>query len=322
MGNDNWLTKTFGGVGKVVQQALPFVAAAGATAATGNPMLGAAAYGLTSGLTNIGGGGGGQQGGYSAGMATLGGQGQYVDSKLKYRRQYGVRPFDLKGLDRPAATAGINDFLKQQGELPEIQKMVAKTNAADAALMDRIAPGLLATTRNYAASAEAASKGLIPADVQESVTRNAAFSALGSGIDPSSSAGRMLTSRDLGLTSLEMQKRGMEFMEAAMAGSAYLAPNRMSAGLLDAGTFLTRADQEASIDAEIARQNTQMDWAFENDFRLGDPKGYKKWKDGQKKAKQKAAAKPSKPAKPAAKPSKPAKPAAKPSKPATKPKGK
>ena len=70
--------------------------------------------------------------------------------------------------------------------------------------------------------------------------------------------------RDLGLTSLQMQSNSQGFMDAAMKSSAFLAPNRMSAGLMSASDYQKRRDEAAAIQSQMDNQNAMMQWMYAN----------------------------------------------------------
>jgi hypothetical protein len=152
-------------------------------------------------------------------------------------------------------TRGIRDFVAQAKFVPELTKMLQRVNLADAQLMESFAPGLMSAAKSYGRTAESLSFGLIPADVQQNLFRNAAFAGLNTGIGMDSSAGRNMMARDLGLTSLELQNQSRGFMDAAMKSSAFLSPNRMSAGLMSAEGFQRRRDEIAAINHQVAAQN-------------------------------------------------------------------
>jgi hypothetical protein len=192
-------------------------------------------------------------------MSAGGGGGSYGGASM-----FRVAPPTLSGIKLPKPTAGIRDFLSQGQMVPQLQRMLGSANLADAALMEAVAPGLLGTTRAYGQTAQSMAQGLIPDDVQNATMRNTAFQALNTGIGMDSSAGRNMMARDLGMTSLQMQEGSRGFMDAAMKSSAFLAPNRMSAGLMSAESYQKRRDEAAAIQAQIDSQNAMMQFMFQN----------------------------------------------------------
>lgn len=177
---------------------------------------------------------------------------------------YRVAPPTLSGIALPKPTAGIKDFLSQGRMVPQLQRMLGTVNTADAMMMEAVAPGMLGATRAYGRTANSMAQGLIAPDVQENLTRNTAFQSLNTGIGMDSSAGRNLMARDLGLTSLQMQQGSQGFMDAAMKSSAFLSPNRMSAGLMSASDYQKRRDEAAAIQSQINNQNSMMQWMYSN----------------------------------------------------------
>ena len=169
---------------------------------------------------------------------------------------YRVAPPTLGGIKLPKTTVGIKDFLSQGTMVPKLQQMLGSVNTADAMM--------LGATRAYGRTANSMAQGLIPSDVQENLTRNTAFQSLNTGIGMDSSAGRNLMARDLGLTSLQMQSNSQGFMDAAMKSSAFLAPNRMSAGLMSASDYQKRRDEAAAIQSQMDNQNAMMQWMYAN----------------------------------------------------------
>ena len=109
-----------------------------------------------------------------------------------------------------AAQAGINFNAANLGNYSGIADYLSQN--AQASQLGLINNSMPTWQKQYAQGMSDASQmqqGLISADVQGNLGRSAAFKALGSGVGGGGSGlGRNLAARDLGLTSLDLQKQG------------------------------------------------------------------------------------------------------------------
>lgn len=106
-----------------------------------------------------------------------------------------------------------------QAALPGAQKFVSKVNQGSMAdinsVLESAIPGYSPMQRSRADTVASMLHGELPSDVVGKVYRHSAASALAGGY-AGSPAGRNLTARDLGLTSLDLIGRGMTGMESIL----------------------------------------------------------------------------------------------------------
>jgi len=167
-----------------------------------------------------------------------------------------------------AETAFDADWAKSLDLSPE--RLSTFTQAADylsraavdtrAAMIDAADPRARELSAIADENAAAMMSGRISADVQANLARSSAMRALQGGFGASSEMGRGLTARDLGLTSLDLQKRGFEDYERQRT----LNFNTRVAGLqADAGSLLTNdmsaRQRQALTNYEVGLKTAESD---------------------------------------------------------------
>ncbi len=133
--------------------------------------------------------------------------------------------------------------------LPELTKLGNLYSASELEQLNKIIPGFSdnmtaggAATKTLLGNAQTYLEGEIPQDVQDAVQRSSAYQALQGGYAGSPMAGA-LTARDLGLTSLDLQKTGANMLGQGLnsqQGWDSLARRNM----LDPGSMMVSSGQQ------------------------------------------------------------------------------
>lgn len=104
-----------------------------------------------------------------------------------------------------------NTINTNQGALPGATKLAGGINTANQGILsgmfESLAPSWLKTLSNIGKNNEAATRGEVPKDVEDALARSSAGKALTGGYS-GSGMGANLSARDLGLTSLDLTRRG------------------------------------------------------------------------------------------------------------------
>lgn len=179
---------------------------------------------------------------------------------------------NVKEFKLPDFTQGLTDFNKQKDLIPGLQATATAGNEASNAAYQKgifsLAPGLQGALSTLSNQASQLSQGIIPTDVANQVTRNAAYQGFltgTAGLNPTGGRSSMqdaLTARDLGRTSLDLINQGNQLAGSSLGMAQQLTPNNLSVNqlLFTPGQLLSRADQQAQIDYGIQSQNQQIDF--------------------------------------------------------------
>ena len=134
-----------------------------------------------------------------------------------------------KYIEKIAATPEL-DFAKvnnqvvagSQAALPGAQKFVSQVNRGSMAdinsVLESAIPGYSPMQKSRSDAVASMLRGELPSDVVGNVYRHSAAAALGGGY-AGSPAGRNLTARDLGLTSLDLIGKGLTGMQGIMSST-------------------------------------------------------------------------------------------------------
>jgi hypothetical protein len=164
---------------------------------------------------------------------------------------------DIPGMANQAMNIGLS-------EAPQIN---AQNMAQLQVMLNQAMPGWQNTMANMAATNAQLSAGQVPTDVQDQITRNAAQMAMRSGIGAGGAGtaltGRTITARDLGLTSLDLEKTGQaQTLQQMQFQRNYLMPQPVNptslvplSDLIGANEWSKTASYNANIQAFIAKSN-------------------------------------------------------------------
>lgn len=143
----------------------------------------------------------------------------------------------------------LNDTASQIGSVPGLTALTSSVNQAtnnqfrDA--IGQVLPGYqnaLSTSMN---NTNSFLNGELPADVISQITRSDAFKSLAGGYGSSSGMGNSLTSRDLGLNSLNLIQTGQQDLGQDLSFANMLTPGRLSPS-----QFLMGPGQVGAMDAQ------------------------------------------------------------------------
>lgn len=151
------------------------------------------------------------------------------------------------------------DFLKQSSVLGDLQNFSGDVNRGLQDSLESSAPGIRESIQTLGRTASSQLRGEIPQDIQDAIFRSAALRDVSSGLGSDSTRSRNLTARDLGLTSLGMQDRGVANLSSAMQGAAALNPIQAQDLLFSPADVLARQDANVSIQNQEISFNTNLD---------------------------------------------------------------
>ncbi len=181
--------------------------------------------------------------------------GNIFGSKPKVAKKKKVSPTEEAG----KAIAGNIE------NLPELTKLGNLYSASELEQLNKIIPGFSdtltaggAATKTLLGNAQTYLEGEIPQDVQDAVQRSSAYQALQGGYAGSPMAGA-LTARDLGLTSLDLQKTGANMLGQGL-NSAQGWDSLSRRNMLDPGSMMIGAGQQlqnAQVEAFAEQQQRQ-----------------------------------------------------------------
>lgn len=169
---------------------------------------------------------------------------------------------ELSKLDLSELGSYLNaypDFLQQRDVLGDLQSFSGEVNRGLQDSLESSAPGIRESVRTLGQTASSQLRGEIPQDVEDAIFRSAALRDMSSGLGADSSRSRNLTARDLGLTSLGMQDRGVANLSSAMQGAAALNPIQAQDLLFSPADVLARQDANVSIRNQEVSFNTNLD---------------------------------------------------------------
>ncbi len=168
----------------------------------------------------------------------------------------------------PSLTSTLSQFLGQGSQLPQLQQFATQANQlSNNAYQQSLygsSPTLQGNLNQFGNNTQSLLQGQIPADVQAQIANSSAYQALRGGYGPSSGLANSNQARNLGLTSLQLQQQGAGNLQQQLGQTQQLNPsNVMSSQLFySPQTVLSRADQSALINNQIANQNQQI--GFQN----------------------------------------------------------
>lgn len=149
---------------------------------------------------------------------------------------------------------------------PEARKLADLTAEEIDTLLKRTTPNLEAIRGTATGNIESYLKGEVPKDVQEFIRRTNAATALEGGYGGTGMHGA-LTTRDLGLTSIDLTAKGLTAAENWMAASERLYSPAISAFT---GMFVTPS-QQAAFDVEERNTQFQRSWLKSQIKAMPDP---------------------------------------------------
>ena len=156
-------------------------------------------------------------------------------------------------------------------QLPGAESMVSQANQLSreqiTAMLESVIPGYAAMTGQAPQNIQSELGGEVPQDVSDFVKRQSAAGAASGGYGAGSGMGRNLVSRDLGLTSLDMTRKGLSAAESwiKMADAMY-APSMMNVSSM----FITPS-QQAAFSVEERNAQVQQQWLQNQVGAMPDP---------------------------------------------------
>lgn len=181
-----------------------------------------------------------------------GGGGGVTGSKVK-----------LQGIDLPAYESGLTGYTNESTFLPGMAQTASQadtlSNQAYQAALGSVDPSLMESISSIGSIAQSYLGGQIPQDVQDQIQRATAQQSLQGGYGGTQMA-RNLTSRDLGLTSLNLQQLGSTMAGQGLNMAKGVTPSftPVSSLMFTPAQLTARADQAAYYNTDIKNQQAVM----------------------------------------------------------------
>lgn len=157
-----------------------------------------------------------------------------------------------------------------QAALPGAEALVSASNSFSqdqiTKMLEQAIPGYSAMVGSASGNIESMLKGEIPTDVSNAVRMNSASRALSGGFGGSDSA-RNLTSRDLGLTSLDLTGKGISAAETWMQNMNSL----FRPSMIDVSSMFVTPQQMFSDTFQNQEQSWNVQWLKNQIKAMGDP---------------------------------------------------
>jgi hypothetical protein len=185
-------------------------------------------------------------------------------SSQKGKGAGGVPKVNLSTVSLPdAANTGLGEYATQQAGLPGLETTASQADAMSneefQKMLTSVDPDLMRQITQIGSIASSYLNGIIPQDVQDQIQRDTAQQAMTGGYAGTQMA-RNLTSRDLGLTSLDLQQKGMAASQTAanMARGVNPSFTPISQLLFTPSQLLARKDQLTYYNNDIKNQQAVM----------------------------------------------------------------
>lgn len=128
----------------------------------------------------------------------------------------------LTELSLPELKTALEKFVGQEGMFDKMQGTVLKSATGYLDALDQLRPGYKAGIDKAQQVADSYAEGLVPADIAQAISRSAAFKGLATGAGGEQT--RQIEARDLGLTSMDMQTRGLAAQQALRTETQAMMP--------------------------------------------------------------------------------------------------
>lgn len=161
-------------------------------------------------------------------------------------------------------TTGITDFTKQESYFPDLSRITGELNQDYQKSISGTLPSFIPNLQKAGANTTSLLAGEIPTDVGNAIARTDIAKSMAGGFGIGSGMGRNLVARDLGLTSLGLQEKGLSQLTPELAMAGALNPNVMSAFLFTPQQLLQRTDYQDVYNNGIINQQAVMDAAAKN----------------------------------------------------------
>lgn len=170
-----------------------------------------------------------------------------------------IKDSDVQKLNLGSANQGLEQYLEQASDVPRLQTFLDQLNSGSNASWQKTLqatdPGILQSVAQLGRTTLAQLQGQVPQDVQDEIGRDSAFSALQGGYAGTGMA-RNLTSRDLGLSSLDMQKQGAGNLGTLFNSLGALNPSNanLASILFSPQQLLQRQDNQTQYNTDLKNQ--------------------------------------------------------------------
>lgn len=166
---------------------------------------------------------------------------------------------DVQKLNLGTANQGLEQYLEQASDVPRLQTFLDQLNKGSneswQKSLQSLDPNILSSVAQLGRTTLSQLQGQIPQDVQDEIGRDSAFNALQGGYAGTGMA-RNLTSRDLGLSSLDMQKQGAGNLGTLFNSLGALNPSNanLASILFSPQQLLQRQDNQTQYNTDLKNQ--------------------------------------------------------------------
>lgn len=118
-------------------------------------------------------------------------------------------------LSLPELRTALSKFIGQEGDFQKLQETISSSATKRMDALETLQPGYKAGLTQAQQTADSLAEGNVPADVAQKISQSAAFKGLMTGLPGEQR--QAMAARDLGLTSLDLQGRGLAAQQSLRA---------------------------------------------------------------------------------------------------------
>lgn len=152
-------------------------------------------------------------------------------------------------LTLPELRTALSKFIDQEKDFGAIQDVLTSSATKKVDALEQLQPGYKAGLTKAQQVSDSYADGLIPADVAQKISQTAAFKGLSMGSGAGQRAG--IEARDFGLTSMDLQGRGIAAQQALRAEANAMMP-------LQAMNLAFTPQAIRAEDVNVAQYNNQI----------------------------------------------------------------
>lgn len=152
-------------------------------------------------------------------------------------------------LSLPELRTALEKFVGQDQDFGRLQNTVLSSAQKKMDALETLRPGYKAGIDTAQQAADSMARGMIPADVANKISRSSAFKGLVTGLPGEQR--QAIEARDLGLTSLDMQGRGLAAQQALRVEANAMMP-------MQAMNLAFMPQQIRAEDVSLAQYNNQI----------------------------------------------------------------
>jgi len=179
-------------------------------------------------------------------------------------------------LSLPELRTALSKFIGQEGDFQKLQETISSSATKRMDALETLQPGYKAGLTKAQQTADSLAGGNVPADVAEKISRSSAFKGLMTGLPGEQR--QAMAARDLGLTSLDLQGRGLAAQQSLRAEANAQMPLQ-ALNLAFSPQYIRQEDvstatynnqiKNRQADANANTYNRQQDMNYQYDQQYG-----------------------------------------------------